>query len=61
MTWERQLDESVKGRYDMILVRDLLISLLFYLKLSKNIITGGGRTFEGCTTLMIDLSTHDYN
>ena len=38
MTWDSYVNDSTKGRYDMLLGRDILTSLVFNLKLSDNII-----------------------
>ena len=55
VTWECHVDESSESRYDMILGKYLLTVLGLYLDFSYNLITGGGRPFEGLTRPMIDL------
>ena len=40
VTWECHVDETTKGRYYIILSRDLLMDLVLDLKLSKHTITG---------------------
>ena len=41
---------------DMILGRDLIISLGMYLSFSENIMIGGDGSYEGCSAPMVDLS-----
>ena len=38
VTWKCHVDDSDKGRYDMILVRDILTELGLYLKFSEHVI-----------------------
>ena len=52
------VDDSVKGRYDMILGRDILTSLVLNLKLSNNVIEAYRGPSKGFTALMVDLGTY---
>ena len=47
-------------RYDMILVRDLLITLGLDLKFSEKLIIGGKGLYEGCLVSMDDLSYYKF-
>ena len=47
MTCKSHVDDSAKGRYNMILGRDLLTELGFNLKLSEHVIKAGDVPFEG--------------
>ena len=57
VTWKCHVDESAKGRYDMILGWDLLTELGLNLKLPEHIIEAGGVPFKESTTPMVDLGT----
>ena len=50
-------DESDKGRYDMILGRDILIELFLNLKLSDHVIKMDYAPFKGSTALLVDFGT----
>ena len=52
------MDESAKGRYDMILGRDILTELGLNLKFSNRVIKAYDRTFKGYTTSMVDLGMY---
>ena len=52
------VDESAKGRYDLILGRYLLIELGLYLKFYEHIIEADNGPFKWSTTLMVDLGTY---
>ena len=54
------MDNSTEGRYDMILGRDLLMSTILDLKLSRHVIVGGEIPYEGYITPMIDMITYEY-
>ena len=54
------MDDSTGGWYDMILGRDILMDMGLYLKYSEQVIAGCYGSFEGCTDLMLDLSTYNY-
>ena len=60
VTWKFHVDESAKGRYDMILGWDLLSELALNLKLSDHIIEADGGPFKGSTTPMVDLGTYEF-
>ena len=57
-TWKFHVNESTKGRYDMILERFLLTELGFNVKLSDHIIEADDGTFKGSTTPMVDLGAY---
>ena len=50
-----------KGRYDMILGKDILTEVGLNLKLSENVIKADDGTFNGSTTPMVDLGTYILN
>ena len=58
VTWECHVNESVKGRYDMILGQYLLIELGLNLKLSEHVIESDDGPFKGYTTPMVHLDTY---
>ena len=49
VTWNCHVDESTKGRYNMIIRRDLLTELGSNLKLSDHAIESDYVTFKGST------------
>ena len=57
VTWNFHVDDSNKGRYDMILGQDLLTKLGLNLKFSEHIIKEDNGTFNESTTPMVDLVT----
>ena len=61
VTWKLHVAKSTSNGYDMILGRDLLTALLFYLKFSENIILGGSVSFKGFSVHMLDVSTYELN
>ena len=60
MTWKYHVYDSSKGRYDMILGRDILIELILNLKFSEHVIKSGDGPFKGSTTPMVDLGTYRF-
>ena len=58
LTWKCHVDDSAKGRYNMILGRDLLTELLLNLKLSARVIEAYDGPFKGSTTPMVYLITY---
>ena len=60
MTYKLHVDESAKGRYDMILGRYLLTNLGLNLKFSERVIEAGDGTFKGSTAPMVYLSTYEF-
>ena len=58
VTWIFHMDESAKGRYDMILRRYILTELVLNLKFSEYVIKAGDGTSNGSTTPMVDLGTY---
>ena len=55
------MDESAKGKYDMILGKDILTALVLNLKLSEQIIKSYGGTLKGSMAPMVDLSKYGFN
>ena len=60
MTWKCHVDDSTKGRYDMILGQYLLTELGLNLKFSDHAIEADDGTFIGSTTPMVDLGTYEF-
>ena len=58
VTWDFCVDESDKGRYDMILGRDIFTSLGLNLKFSDHIIETDDGPFKGYTAPMIDMGKY---
>ena len=58
VTWNFHLDDSTKGRYDMILGWDILIELGLSIKFSEHVIESDDRPFNGSTAPMVDLGTY---
>ena len=58
VTWKCHLDDSAKGRYDMILGRYLLTELGLNFKLSDHIIKADDGIFTEYTMPMVDLGTY---
>ena len=61
MTWKFHVDDSTKGRNDIILGQYLLTELGLNLKLSEHVTKSGDGTFKGYTTHMVYLSMHIFN
>ena len=57
VTWNLHVDESAKGRYDMILGRYLLTNLGLNLKFSYHFIEADNGPFKGSTSPIFDLGT----
>ena len=53
--------DSVKGRYDMILGRNLLTVLGLNSKFSTHTIEGDYKTLKESITPTVDLGTHEFN
>ena len=60
MTCNCQVDDSSKGRYDMILRRDILTALGLNLELCDHVIEADDGTFKGYTTPMFDLVPYEF-
>ena len=58
VTWYCHMDDSSKGRYNMILERDLLTELGLNIKLSEQVIKADYGPFNGSKTPMVDLGTY---
>ena len=54
------MDESAKGRYNMIMGRDILKSLGFNLKLSEHIIESYNEPLKVSIALMVYLGTYKF-
>ena len=50
VTWNCHMDDSAKGRYDMILGQDILTELGLNLKFSEHVIKADDGPFNGSTT-----------
>ena len=61
VTWKCHMDESTKGRCDMILGQDILTELGLNLRLDEHVIEADDGLFKGYTTPMIDLGTYEFN
>ena len=60
MTWNCHVDDSAKGRYDMILGRNLLTAFGMNLKLSEHVIKADDGTLKGSTAPMVDLVKYQF-
>ena len=60
MMWNCHIDDSNKGRYDMILGRYLLTKLEWNLKFSDHFIEADDGPFKGCTMSMVGLGTYEF-
>ena len=58
VTCKCHLGESTKGRYDMILWRDIFLELVLNLKFAEHAIKADDGPFKGYTTHMVDLGTY---
>ena len=58
--WNCHIDDSAKGRYYMILGRDLLTALGLNIKFSYRVIKSDGGTFKGLTAPMVDLGMYEF-
>ena len=60
VTWKCHVDDSAKGRYDMILGRDILIELRSNLRFSDHIIKADYGPFKGSKIPMVDLGKCEF-
>ena len=60
VTWKCHVDDSAKGRHDMILGRDLLTELVLNLKFSRHIIKAYDGPFKGSTIPMVYLGMYEF-
>ena len=58
VTWKCHEDDSARGRYNMILGRDILIELGLNLKFSEHGIEADDWYFNWSTTIMVDFGTY---
>ena len=58
VTWNCHVDDSAKGRYDIIFGRVLLIYLGLNFKPSEHVIGSNKGPFKGSTAPMVDLGTY---
>ena len=58
MTWKCHVDDSAKGRYDMILGRDILTELGLHLKFFERVIEADVGSFKRSSTPIVDLGTY---
>ena len=61
VTWNQHVNVSAKGRYDMILVRDILLALGLTFSLSDHVIVSDNVTFKWSTSPTVDLGAHEFN
>ena len=54
------MNDSAKGRYDMILGRDILTALVLNLEFCDHIIEGNDGPFKGSMAPMFDMGTHEF-
>ena len=58
VTWKWHVDESAKGRYSVILGRDILTALGLNIEFSVNVIKADDGTLKDSTALMVDMGTY---
>ena len=58
VTWKFHVDDSAKGRHDMILVRDILTEFGLNLKFSEHVIEANDGHLVGSTAPMVDLGAY---
>ena len=58
VTWKCHVDDSAKGRYDMIIGKYLFTELILSLKFSDHIIEADDGPFKGSTTPMVYFGTY---
>ena len=58
--WKCHVDESTKGRYDMMLGRYLLTELWLNFKFSEHVIEEDDRPFKWYSTLVVDLGMYTF-
>ena len=61
VSWNRHMDVSAKDRYDMILVRYILLALGLNFLLSDHAIESYDANFKGSTSPTVDLGAHEFN
>ena len=60
VTWNCHVDDFAKGRYDMILYRDILTTLVLNIKFSDHVIESYYGHFKGYTAPMFDLGAYEF-
>ena len=58
--WNFHVDDSAKGRYDMILDTDILTDLGLNLKLYDNVIESDDGHFKVSTALMVNIGSYEF-
>ena len=58
--WDCHVDDSAKGRYDMIVDRDISTTVVLNLKLCEHIINIDDGALKGLTSPMIDLGNYTF-
>ena len=58
--WKFYVDDSTKGRYNMILGRYILNALVLNLKLSDHVIESYDGPLKGSTATMADMGTYEF-
>ena len=58
--WDFHVDDSAKGRYYVVLVRDILIALVLNMKFSEHIIKVDDGPLKVSTETMVDLGTYKF-
>ena len=58
--WDFHVDDSAKGRYYVVLVRDILIALVLNMKFSEHIIKVDDRPLRVSTATMVDVGTYKF-
>ena len=59
-TWNCHVDDSSKGRYDMILGRYILIALGLYIKISIYVTESDTEPFKGSMSPTVNLGVYEF-
>ena len=60
VVWNFHMDDSTRGRYDMILGRDLFTKLVLNLKLSYFVVDAYDELFKGSAAPMVDMGKYEF-
>ena len=60
VTWNCHVDEFNKGRYDMILNRDILTELVLHLNLSDQVIESHDGPFKEFLAPLVDMGAYEF-